>query len=467
MPVTSLRRLCLALLTCALALPATAAADEVEIISSDTRQLDAGAPPTGAARAAGTRTITPCTWSYFGDPRAIARGNWVHTGCIGTDGKVKLDQYNLASGEHRLLTLFRGLEVDDHNNPSLVFFQRKMYAFASPHAGYIYPRDRDPYMAYRVSKSDWAKGVKWRKERTIPLGQGCGLGYTYPNPVVSGERMYLFMRGPCWYPYFTSTKDGETWARPRTLVLGPPSAGRNVRPYAKYDTAPDGSILMTFSDGHPGSYENNLYYMRFKGGRFYKADGSVIGTTADLPFRLRELDRVQRYSAANGRAWPMDIAWAADGAPRIVYSTRIGDDDVFRHARFNGRRWVKTDVAPAGGDLFGYRNGGITFNHANPDWVVLTRLIDGAQEIELRRTGDGGATWDATQLTRNSTILNFRPVFPRGLDADGEMVVVYVSGSASSFRSYRTVVKMRVDPAPEPPAPEPTPTPTPTPAPVP
>ena len=466
MPVTTFRRLCLALLAGALLFPASAAAGGVEIISSDTRELDRSAPPGGVARAAGTRTITPCTWSYFGDPRAIAHGDWIHTGCIGTDGKVKLDQFDVRTGEHRLLTLFRGLEVDDHNNPSLIFFRRKMYAFAAPHAGYVYPRDRDPFMAYRVSKSDWAKGVEWGPSRTVPLEEGCGLGYTYPNPVVSGKRLYLFMRGPCWYPYFTSTRDGSTWSRPRTLVLGPPSAGRNVRPYAKYDTAPDGSILMTFSDGHPGSYRNNLYYMRFKAGRFYKADGSRIGTTADLPFRLSELDLVQRYSARHGRPWPMDIAWAGDGAPRIVYSSRIGDDDVFRHARFNGRTWVKRDVAPAGGSLFGYRNGGISFNHANPDWVVLTRLIDGAQEIELRHTVDGGRTWEATQLTQGSELLNFRPVFPRGLDDPETMVVVYVSGSASSFRSYRTVVKMRIDRAPaEGVVTEPAPTPLPLPEP--
>jgi len=68
----------------------------------------------------------------------------------------------------------------------------------------------------------------------------------------------------------------------------------------------------------------------------------------------------------------------------------------------------------------------------------------------------------------DSKILNFRPVFPRGFDEPDERVVVYVSGSASSFRSYRTVVKMRIDrtrsqPAPSPPPSLPDPTPTPTP----
>jgi hypothetical protein len=36
-------------------------------------------------------------------------------------------------------------------------------------------------------------------------------------------------------------------------------------------------------------------------------------------------------------------------------------------------------------------------------------------------------------------------VFPRGTSDPERLVVVYVSGSASSFRSYRTVVNMRID----------------------
>jgi hypothetical protein len=461
----------LALAALALTIPvagATAADPGVQVLSRDTQVIDGGA---GGARAqaSATRTITPCTWSYFGDPRAIARRDWVFTGCISTDGRVKLDEYNVGTGQRRLLTLFRGLEVDDHNNPSLIFFRRKLYAFASEHAGYVYPRHRNSRMQYRVSKRDWGAGRGWGGTRTIPLERGCGLGYTYPNPVVSGKRMYLFMRGPCWYPYFTSTTDGKTWAAPRTLVLGPPAAGRNVRPYAKYDTAPDGSILMTFSDGHPGSYQNSLYYMRLKGGRFLRADGSVIGTMRDLPFRLRDLDLVQPYSASKGRPWPMDIAFGSDGVPSIVYSSRVGTDDVFRYARWNGERWVTRAITPAGGNLFGYRNGGITFNHADPSWVVLTRLVNGQHEVEVRHTRDQGRTWEPFQITHDSELPNFRPVFPRGITDPNRLVVVYVSGSASSFRSYRTVVTMRIDDAfkPSAPQPAPSPTPTPTPAPVP
>ena len=264
-------------------------------------------------------------------------------------------------------------------------------------------------------------------------------------------------------------------------MLGPPAAGRNVRPYAKYDAAPDGSILMTFSDGHPGSYKNNLYYMRFKNGRFYKADGSTDrARRATCRSGSSQLDLVQKYSRKKGRPWPMDIALGSDGVAvdRLLQPRR-------RRRRLPLRALERHAVghAPdraAGGSLFGYRNGGITFNHADPSWVVLTRLIDGAQEIELRHTADQGRTWQSWQLTRNSTVLNFRPVFPRGLDDPDQLVVVYVSGVGVELPQlphrgedeHRPVDRWRRRPRPRrrrprcrrpTPTPPPTPTPTPTP----
>ena len=76
----------------------------------------------------------------------------------------------------------------------------------------------------------------------------------------------------------------------------------------------------------------------------------------------------------------------------------------------------------------------------------------------MRHTSDQGRTWELFQLTQGSAVLNFRPVFPRGITDPRRLVVVYVSGSASSFRSYRTVMNMRID---EPLAAEPTPAPSP------
>jgi BNR repeat-containing family member len=388
--------------------------------------------------------VAPCSWSYFGDARSVAHEGHVYTACVGTDGSSLIEDFELATGRRRLRTVFEPLEVDDHNNPSLVVFRGELYAFSSPHSGYLYPRDRRSQMRYRVLRDG-----RWGPLRSVPLGSGCGLGYTYPNPVVGGDRLYLFMRGPCWAPYFTSTADGERWAAPRTLVRSPsPSrqdgrGTRKVRPYAKYASAPDGSVLMTFSDGHPGSFKSSLYFARLVGGRIHAADGRLIGTLADLPLRFHELDRVHAYSPAAGRAWPMDVALDRSGAPVAIYTALSGVHDTFRYARWDGRLWRTHPIAAAGRTLFSYHNSGATLDHADPSRVVLSRTIGGQNEIELRETADGGASWTLRPVTSRSHVFNIRPVIPRGLDDRGRLLVVYVAGSARSFREYDTTVVMR------------------------
>jgi BNR repeat-containing family member len=400
-------------------------------------------PGCASAAVPASHTVAHCSWSYFGDPRAVARAGHVYTGCIGTDGRTIVEDYDLVSGRRRVSTLFEPLEADDHNNPSLVVFRDRVYAFSAPHSGYLYPRNRRSRMRYRVLHAG-----TWGPVRTVPLGTGCGLGYTYPNPVVAGDRLYLFMRGPCWEPYFTWTGDGQRWAAPRTLVRSPSPAlqdgggSRRVRPYAKYAATPDGSIAMAFSDGHPGSFKTSLYYLRFKDGRFHRADGSVVGTLADLPLRFSRLDRVQRYSRSRGRAWPMDVAHDRSGAPVVVYSSLVGTADTFRYARWDGARWRSRAIAAAGRTLFTYHNSGITLDHADPSRVVLSRTVGAQNEVELRQTTDHGRTWRARLLTSESRSFNIRPVIPRGLGAEDPLVVLYVTGSARTFREYDTDVVM-------------------------
>ena len=109
---------------------------------------------------------------------------------------------------------------------------------------------------------------------------------------------------------------------------------------------------------------------------------------------------------------------------------------------------------------------------------MLTRLIDGAHEVELRHTEDQGRTWEAFQLTQNSKMLNFRPVFPRGLDdPDAARRRLRVGRGVElpqlpdrREHADRPVAQAGADPHPTPtptPTPVPTATPTPTPPPVP
>jgi hypothetical protein len=73
----------------------------------------------------------------------------------------------------------------------------------------------------------------------------------------------------------------------------------------------------------------------------------------------------------------------------------------------------------------------------------MSHVVRGRHEIELRFTPDHAQTWDIEQVTAGSNELNFRPVIPRGLSASRARVVLYISGAASGFRSYRTVLHMR------------------------
>ena len=105
---------------------------------------------------------------------------------------------------------------------------------------------------------------------------------------------------------------------------------------------------MTFSDGRRGSYRNNLYYMAYEAARFYKANGAGDRHRPRRPaFPAQSLDLVQRLSAKKGQPWPMDIAFDPDGVPAIVYSSRVGSDDDFRYARWNGERWVTRLISVA------------------------------------------------------------------------------------------------------------------------
>jgi hypothetical protein len=398
---------------------------------------------TGRTATGPARIVAPCSWSLFADARSVAHRGHVFTGCIGIDGTTLVEDFELETGRRRLDAVFRPLEVDDHNNPGLAIFAGALYAFSAPHSGYSFPRDRRSRMRYRV-----LRGGKWGAIRRVPLGKGCGLGYTYPNPVVAGERLYLFMRGPCWTPYFTSTADGRHWTGPRSLVRNPsPSlqdggGTRRVRPYAKYAGTSGGSILIALSDGHPASFRSSLYFVRFKDGRFLAADGRVIGTPADLPLRFAQLDRVAPYAAAVGRAWPLDIAQDRSGMPVVVYSSLVGTSDTFFYGRWDGRRWRTRPIASAGRSLFTYHNSGITLDHSDPSWVVLSRTIDGQNEIEARHTPDHGISWCPVELTHRSSSFNIRPVIPRGLSDPRRLVVLYVAGSARSFREFDTEVVM-------------------------
>ena len=134
--------------------------------------------------------------------------------------------------------------------------------------------------------------------------------------------------------------------------------------------------------------------------------------------------------------------------PSSTYTGRQGGPhgiDTFYYARWDGARWRSHPIVSAGPGALTFNSGGITFDHAHPSRVVLSRTIGAWNEVELWRTPDGGRSWlTPIPVTSNSDAHNFRPTIPRNLPGTSSLVVFYVHGTATSFRSFRTVVRMHL-----------------------
>ena len=378
-------------------------------------------------------TSTPARGPYFGDPRAIAHGSRVFTGCVSTTRGIVVHQYDLRTGRDLPRPyLHRNHELDDHDNPSLALWRRRVYAFYSPHSGRVFPLDRHSEMHYRASKRPYDLHQGFGPERHVPTNTPGGLGYTYPNPVPTRDKLWLFWRGGNWAPSFSYTRDGVHWVKARTLVRGPHASVR-TRSTSAARTGRSTCLLRGPSDVLP----HEPLLRALQGGRASTAP--TAGSSArmrDLPLRTSQLDRVYRFRPSGAAPGRTTSRWSGRHAPRIAYTAREGGPggiDTFYLARWDGARWRSYRIVSAGRGALTFNSGGITFDHAQPSRVVLSRTIGDWNEVELWRTPDGGRSWlTPIPVTSDSDAHNFRPTIPRNLTGTSSLVVFYVHGTATA-----------------------------------
>jgi hypothetical protein len=358
-------------------------------------------------------------WCWFADPRAVTTAGVTFAGWIDGAGDVRVTKL-----EGELVTtslLHTGLGVDDHNNPALLLrSDGRLQVFYSAHGG--------PQMYFRTSED----GIRWDAERRLGTNTAGNRGYTYPNPVqLAGEngRVHLFWRGGDWNPAVSTSPDGLAWAPAATLIRAP-----RQRPYVKVASDGQETIHLAFTDGHPRETATSLFYARYTAGAWYRADGRRI---AAPPFTPADADRVYDVTRHHDHAWVHDVAFDADGHPRIVYAVfRSATDHRYRHARWTGSAWEDRQLTPAGGffDEDGAEtqySGGIVFDHADPDVIYLSRVIGGQWEIERWR----GPAWTHGAVTSGSTEKNVRPFVARGGGPP-----LWMRGAYLNYRRYRTAV---------------------------
>jgi len=383
------------------------------------------------------RELGAGSWSYFGDPRAISHDGDTFTGWISTTGNVWVARYS-AEGRLSKRLIFRDLDRDDHNNPSLVFRRDgHIMVFFSPHSGHHLPPPGVPsVMRYMVSLNPYSING-FGKVHTVPTNAPGDLGYTYPNPIQLHDKLWLFWRGGNWNPTFSWTDDGQTWAPAREFVY----FGHGQRPYAKYVGDGNRRIHAIFTDGHPENWKNSLHYVRYEAEGLYAMSGRKIGTLDDVPIHTSKLDPIYKYSDKGGRAWGHDIALTAEGRPRVVYTRRVSNRDTFWYAYHNGTKWISRKMVEAGAGRPSFHSGGATLDHEDPRVVYLSRTIGPWNQVEQWFTPDDGRTWTHRELTTDPNGYSIRPVTPRG-QRQSRNRILYVWGDERTigFRDYRTRV---------------------------
>lgn len=359
-------------------------------------------------------------WSFFGDPRSVQVDGKIFTGWTTMTGRVKVSQFDPATGLTFAKTLGPRLsQGDDHENPSLLVKpDGRIMAFYSPHSGRIYPTNRKSKLYYRTTLRP-ADVSEWTRYKTIPTNTFDGhLGYTYPNPVpLAGKKIFLAWRGGDWLPA-VATFNGRRWSRARGMIYTP----HPRRPYVKTAAGNNDSVLIGYNQDNPRQTRTNTYFMRYVPGLgYYKANGRRIAR-AGSRIAAQKGD-VVAWNGQDGRTWVMDVAEDSNNNPVVLYAAgdRFSEMHYFL-ARYQAGSWTRTRIVGNGFDgkakippsYHYYPSAGASLDHSDPNVVYLSRAVDAnlAMRVEtwrLKVPANLSSGWD---VTRNSPLdMNcFRPV---------------------------------------------------------
>ena len=224
-------------------------------------------------------------------------------------------------------------------------------------------------------------------------------------------------------------------------------------------------IHFAFTDGHPRNEPlNSIYYLKYKAGKFYKADGSEIGTMSSLPVEHEDCDMVyDAYSSfeesRNGvRAWIWDVAIGDNGNPAVVY-TRLPEETrhQYYYANWDGAKWSNSKISEGGSSFPRYDrpkenrepephySGGIYLDHENLNVVYYSKPVNDIFEIFTAVSIDNGQTWEESSISSNSEYDNVRPFAIRGAGDEATSQLLWMLNVRySQYTDYDTKIKMDV-----------------------
>ncbi|MEE9432350.1 MAG: glycoside hydrolase family 88 protein [Melioribacteraceae bacterium] len=406
-------------------------------------------------------------WCWFSDPRAVYLNGKIYSGWVSSDGSIMVASYNEKTGEKKEVNIYPQFNKDDHANPSFVILpDKRIMVFFTAHS-LLGLGEKVPAITYATTK--YPEDItEWEIQKKITQNSKGPRGFCYTNPIMLSEennRIYIFWRGGDYKPTFSYTDDfGKTWSKVFSLVKS--SKFTSKRPYVKVASNGKDEIHFAFTDGHPRNEPlNSIYYLKYKGGKFYKADGTQIGTMENLPIVHEDCSIVYnspkefKKNRFGIRSWIWDIALAEDGNPTIAY-TLLPEETKhhYYYAKWDGQAWSNSKISNAGSSFPRYKrvkeykepephySGGIYLDHENPNIVYYSKPINDIFEIYKAETKDNGKTWVETAITTNSKKDNVRPYAIRGANNYASSQVLWMfNNHYSKYVDYNSEIKMDIE----------------------
>ena len=393
-------------------------------------------------------------WSWFSDPRAVyfeGKHKKIYTGWIDNYGDIYIASYNTTTEKLTTSIVYNALEIDDHNNPSLLVDKAGfIHVFFTSHTINEQP------IYYLKSKN--AEDIKsWQKLQRLDLlkksktTKNTIINNTYSNPIqlsAENNKMYLFWRGLDYKPYYSTSTDGAvSWAEGQ-LLFSPSENTFKTVPYTKVFSNNISKIHFTFTNTHPKSNTiNALYYAYYENGYFYKANGKKIKSIKDLPLTEDELDIV--YNSDNHKVWNWDIAEDNNGNPVVGFASFEGKENhIYNYSKFQNGHWVNQRLINSGNwfpkdqnpntQPEPYYSGGMSINHDDPNTIYLSIKKNGVFEIEKWSTKNNGKDWKKTPITKNSQFHNVRPYAIKNTTDTFDMNLLWVTIENYSYYGLRS-----------------------------
>lgn len=367
-------------------------------------------------------------YSWFSSPeyyRYVGNRDCTYFGYIDTNGNRIAAQYDHETKELTTAVLRTALDKDDHGNPVVVPLSDGRLVFVYGEHGI------DDYWARTTTNPEDI--TQFDAEVTVfEVGSDLSsTGYTYANMQVFPDNTIRVETRSHDVPsapsrdrtYKESTDSGKTWSAEQRLFSNDPE-----RPYSQVHWSGD-RVDYFYNHGGPeevttGNDVVHFYYDHATD-EYRQSDGTLIGTTADLPLTPADATLVAQQTNVQGTPlWPED-AFTDGQNPVCLFTARdtgSGSNtglllSVY-YARWDGSSWdwnrIPGKMIPSKikNELPDY-HWGATIDRLDPSVVyAIFSDADGYSRLHHCKTEDGGSTWTVTPLPENGTREGMRPRCP-------------------------------------------------------